>query len=113
MSNIDAELQRDLATNSEIFNLGKRKTHGAETVSTEQFYKYFKQQNAASLSNILEKEANMETHRNERAEGTTNYPITDEEFEAAINKLKANKSPGIDNVLNEVKKIGKEAIKGH
>ena len=29
-----------------IFNLGKRKTHGAETVSTEQFYKYFKQQNA-------------------------------------------------------------------
>ena len=27
-----------------IFNLGKRKAHGAETVSTEQFYKYFKQQ---------------------------------------------------------------------
>ena len=28
-----------------IFNLGKRKTDAAETVSTEQFYKYFKQQN--------------------------------------------------------------------
>ena len=48
----------------------------------------------------------METHRNKRAEGTTNYPITDEEFEAAINKLKANKSPGIDNILNKVIRIG-------
>ena len=96
-----------------IFNLGKRKTHGAETVSTEQFYKYFKQQNATPLNNILDPETNMETHSNERVEGPLDYPITDEEFEAAINKLKANKSPGIDNILNEVKKIGKEAIKGH
>ena len=55
----------------------------------------------------------METHSNERVESTTNYPITDEEFEAAINKLKANKSPGIDNILKEVIRIRKEAIKGH
>ena len=41
------------------------------------------------------------------------FVVTDEEFEAAINKLKANKSPGIDNILNEVIKIGKDAIKGH
>ena len=34
----------------------------------------------------------METHSN------------DEEFEAEINKLKANKSPGFDNILNEVMK---------
>ena len=27
------------------------------------------------------------------------YLITDEEFEAAINKLKANKSLGVDNIL--------------
>ena len=74
----------------EIFNLGKRKTHGAETVSTEQFYKYFKQQNATPLNNILDPETNMETHSN------------DEEIEAAINKMKANKSPGFDNILNEV-----------
>ena len=46
-------------------------------------------------------------------EGPIDYPITNEEFEAAINKLKANKSPGIDNILKEVIRIGKEAIKGH
>ena len=46
-------------------------------------------------------------------EGPIDYPIIDEEFEAAINKLKANKSPGIDNILKEVIKIGKKAIKGH
>ena len=89
-----------------IFNLGKRKTHGAEAVSTEQFYKYFKQQNATPLNNILETETNMETHSNKRVEGTTDYPITDEVFEAAINKLKANKSPSIDNILNKVIRIG-------
>ena len=55
----------------------------------------------------------METHSNERVEGSLDYPITDEEFEAAVNKLKANKSPGIDNVLNEVLKVGKDAIKVH
>ena len=75
-------------------------------MSTEPFYKYFKQQNATPLNNILETETNMETHSNERVEGSINYPITDEEFEAAINKLKANKSPGIDNILNEVIRIG-------
>ena len=52
-----------------IFNLGKRKTSGAETVSTQQFYKYFKQQNATPLNNILDQETNMETHSNERVEG--------------------------------------------
>ena len=52
----------------------------------------------------------METHSNERVEGPIDYPITDEEFEAAINKLKANKSPVIDNILKEVIRIRKEAI---
>ena len=93
--------------------LRKRKTHGAETVSMEQFYKYFKQQNATPLNNIPDPEMNMETHSNERVEGPPDYPITNEEFKAAINKLKANKSPGIDNILNEVIKIGKDAIKAH
>ena len=88
-----------------IFNFGKRKTHGAEAVSTEQFYKYFKQHNATPLNNIQDPETNMETHSNERVEGPIDYPITDKEFEAAINKLKENKSSGIDNTLNEVKGI--------
>ena len=79
----------------------------------EQFYKYFKQQNATPLNNIPDPEMNMETHSNERVEGPPDYPITNEEFKAAINKLKANKSPGIDNILNEVIKIGKDAIKAH
>ena len=35
---------------------------------------------------------------NERVEGPLDYSITDEEFEAAVNKLKANKSPGIDKI---------------
>ena len=89
-----------------IFNLGKRKTHGAEAVSTQQFYKYFKQQNATHLNNILETETNMETNSNEGVQGPIDYPITDEKFEAAINKLKASKSPGINNILNKVIRIG-------
>ena len=47
----------------------------------------------------------METHSNEKVEGPLDYPITDEEFEAVINKLKANKSPGIDNIFYEEIKI--------
>ena len=59
-------------------------------MSTQQFYKYFKEQNATSLNNILETETNMETHSNGRVEGPLDYPN---------NKLKANKSPGFDNIL--------------
>ena len=114
MSNIDMQNSKETWQQiGKIFNLGKRKTHGADTVSMEQFYKYFKQQNATPLNNILDPETNMETHSNERMKGPIDYPITDEEFEAAINKLKANKSPGIDNILKEIIRIGKEAIKGH
>ena len=47
-------------------------------LSTEQFYKYFKQQNATPLNNILDPERNMETHSNERVESPLDYPITDE-----------------------------------
>ena len=74
-------------------------------MSTEQFYKYFKQHNATPLNNIQDPETNMETHSNERVECPIDYPITDEEFKAAINKLKENNSSGIDNTLNEVKGI--------
>ena len=114
MSNIDTQDSKETWRQiGKIFNVGKRKTQGAGTVSTEQFYKYFKQQNSTSANNILDPETNIETHSNKRVEGPLDYPITDEEFEAAGNKLKANKSPGINNILNEVLKIGKDAIKGH
>ena len=53
---------------------------------------------------MLDPKANMETYSNERVEGPLDYPITHEEFKAPINKLKANCSPGIDNILNEVNK---------
>ena len=107
MSNIDMQNSKETWRQiGKIFYLGKRKTRGAETVSTQQFYKYFKQQNATPLNNILEMETNMETHSNEGVQGPIDCPITDEKFEAAINKLKANKSPGINNILNEVIRIG-------
>ena len=106
MSNIDMQNTKETRWQiGKIFNFGKRKTHGAEAVSTEQFYKYFKQHNATPLNNIQDPETNMETHSNERVEGPIDYPITDEEFEAAINKLKGKQSSGIDNTLNEVKGI--------
>ena len=76
-------------------------------MSTEQFYKYFKQQSATPLNNVLDLETNMETHSKERVEGPNDYPITDEEFEAAINKLKANKPPGIDNTIKKSNKSRK------
>jgi len=34
-------------------------------------------------------------------------------FISTLPPSKANKSPGFDNILNEVIKIGKDAIKGH
>ena len=74
-------------------------------MSTEKFHRYFKQQNATPFNNILDQETNMETHSNEKVEGPLDYPITDEEFEAVINKLKANKSPSIDNIFYEEIKI--------
>ena len=105
VSNIDMQNSKETWRQiGKIFSLRKTKTHGAEAVSTEQFYKYFKQQNATPLHNILDPKTNMETYSNERVEGPLDYPITDEEFEAPINKLKANCSPGIDNILNEVNK---------
>ena len=103
MSNIDMQNSKETWRQiGKLFNLGKRKTHGAETVSTEQFYKYFKQQNATPPNNILDLGTNREAHSNERLEGQLDYPITegDHDLEAAVNKRNASKSPGIDNILS-------------
>ena len=41
------------------------------------------------------------------------YAIPEEEIDFAIKKLKVNKAPGCDKILNEVLKTGKDIIKGH
>ena len=54
MSNIDMQNSKETWRQiGKIFSLGKRKTHGAETVSTKQVYKYFKRKSGRStwLSN--------------------------------------------------------------
>ena len=94
-----------------IFNLRKRKTEKVETVRAEEFYKYFKQQNEGFQNSCSEMEARGKSKENET--GPLDYLISDEEFDTAICKLKANKAPGIDNILNEVLKVGKDFIKGH
>ena len=94
-----------------IFNIRKRQPHGTETVSAEQFYEYFKQQNAAPTNGdqtdledtgVIEEEA-----------APLDYAISEEEIDFAIKKLKLNKAPGCDKILNEVLKTGKDIIKGH
>ena len=92
-----------------IFHIRKRQPHGTETVSAEQFYEYFKQQNAAPTNGdqtdledtgVIEEEA-----------GPLDYAISEEEIDFAIKKLKLNKAPGCDKILNEVLKTGKDIIK--
>ena len=94
-----------------IFNIRKRQPHGTETVSAEQFYEYFKQQNAAPTNvdqtdledpGVIEEEA-----------GPLDYAISEEEIDFAIKKLKLNLAPRCDKILNEVLKTGKDIIKGH
>ena len=76
MSNIDMQNSKETWRQiGKIFHSGKRKTHGAEAVSTEQFYKYFKQQNATPPNNILDPETNMESHSNERLEWKVHLTI--------------------------------------
>ena len=94
-----------------IFNLRKRKSQGVEAARAEEFYKYFKQENEGPQNNWPEKEDFRES--TEKEPGPLDYPISDKEFDNAIGKLKANKAPGIDNILNEVLKLGKDLIKRH
>ena len=90
-----------------IFNLRKRKTERVETVRAEEFYKYFKQQNQGPQNNCSENEVFRKSKENET--GPLDYLISDEEFGTAICKLKTNKAPGIDNILNI--KVGKDLLK--
>ena len=70
-----------------------------ETVRAEEFYKYFKKQNEGPQNNCSEMEAFRKSKENET--GPLDYSISDEEFDTTICKLKANKAPGINNILNK------------
>ena len=94
-----------------IFNIRKRQPHGTETVSADQFYEYFKQQNAAP-TNVDQTCTDLEdTGVIEEEAGTLDYAISEEEIDFAIKKLKLDKAPGCDKILNEVLKTGKDIIK--
>ena len=69
-----------------IFNIRKRQPHGTETVSAEQFYEYFKQQNAAPTNGhqtdledtgVIEEEAGpLSTNRGiERKENSSDLGV--------------------------------------
>ena len=60
---------------------------------TEQFYNYFKQQNVSCQNSKRDPETDVKTSRNEVFAGPLDYLITDEEFDAALNKRKINKAP--------------------
>ena len=62
-------------------------------MSTEQFYNYFKQQNASCQNSKRDSENGVKTSRNEVVVGPIDYLITGEEFDAALNKRKINKAP--------------------
>ena len=49
----------------------------------------------------------------EEEAGPLDYAISEEGIDFAIKKLKLNKAPGCDKILNEVLKTGKDIIKGH
>ena len=72
-----------------------------ETVRAEEFYKYFKQQNQGPQNNYSGKETFRNSEENET--GPLDYLISEEEFDIARCKLKANNAPGIDIILNGIK----------
>ena len=70
---------------------------------------YFKRQHEVTIRNDADEEVCREF--TEKEPGTFDYLISDKEFDAATSKLKTNK--GVDNILNEVLKFGKDPMKGH
>ena len=72
----------------------------------EKFYSYFKKLNAQKQQN--------EEYILTRSEalGPLDYEISEQETVTAIDLLKTGKAPGVDNILCELLKHGKEALKG-
>ena len=70
------------------------------------FYSYFKKLNARKQQN----EEYLPTRS--EALGPLDYEISEQETVTAIDLLKTGKAPGVDNILCELLKHGKEALKG-
>ena len=72
----------------------------------EKFYSYFKKLNARKQQN--------EEYILTRSEalGPLDYEISEQETVTAIDLLKTGKAPGVDNILCELLKHGKVALKG-
>ena len=71
----------------------------------EKFYSYFKKLNARKQQN----EEYIPTRS--EALGPLDYEISEQETVTAIDLLKTGKVPGVDNILRELLKDGKEALK--
>ena len=90
-----------------LFNLGKCKNMQKNTPGDlKKFYSYFKKLNARKQQN----EEYIPTRS--EALGPLDYEISEQETVTAIDHLKTGKVPGVDNILCELLKHGKEALKG-
>ena len=76
-----------------IFNIRKRQPYETETVSAEQFYEYFKRQNAAPTN--VDQTDLEDTGVTEEEAGPLDNAISEEDIDFAIKKLKKKQSPRV------------------
>jgi len=98
----------------QTFNIKETKTLTKETnTKIKDFYHMFKEQNTADNQQEIEEPENPEV-RNQLYDSMENdilnISITQDEISKSIANLKNNKSPGRDNILNDLLKAGKEQL---
>ena len=89
------------------FNIGKAKKSKDPDVNIDQFHKFFKDQNKSDEQAHFDEKTPC---TNDEDDAILNSFISQQEIEQAIGNLKNNKSPGHDNILNELLKSGKEQL---
>jgi hypothetical protein len=75
------------------------KNNAQPNASLSDLYNYFKQVNEVQLNN--DEENNQPFIINEELNEEINMPINEQEILRAVKNLKNNKSPGVDNIINE------------